>query len=213
LKRGRKREGRKREKKKKRNRVSAMVEQQRRCLSSHFLSASPLFPLLDRVDCPQFPRQGLSRSASSQPQQKRPQKEEKTREKRPREKRTRWPLQDRKKRKDKKLNPLTAVSSEAILAPLGSVVSCVAGAGVEDDDAGVGRTSPGRGSVMGTPEEKKREAEAAAAIGATPTTAEEEDDDDATELLANADAAARPARGSRPESSEAALEDETMFFL
>ena len=106
------------------------------------------------------------------------------------------------------------MSSEAILAPLGSVVSCVAGAGAEDDDAGVGRTSPCRGSVMGTPEEKKREAEAAAAaIGATPMTAEEEDDDDATELLANADAAARPARGSRPESSEAALEDETMFFL
>lgn len=99
------------------------------------------------------------------------------------------------------------------MAPLGSVVSCVAGAGAEDDDAGVGRTSPGRGSVMGTPEEKKREAEAAAAaIGATPTTAEEEDDDDAAELLANADAAARPARGSRPESSVAALEDETMFF-
>ena len=115
----------------------------------------------------------------------------------------RWLLQ---KRERKKLL-LTAVSSEAILAPLGSVVSCVTGAGAPDDEAGVGSTRPGRGSVMGTPDENKRSEEAAAAaIGAT--TAEEDDadiDDDAS-----AEAAARPARGSSPDSSEAALDDETM---
>ena len=113
-----------------------------------------------------------------------------------------------KKRERKKKTPpfLTAVSSEAILAPLGSVVSCVTGAGAPDDDAGVGSTRPGKGSVMGTPDEKKRSEEAAAAaIGAT--TAEDDDDDDAS-----AEAAARPARGSSPDSSEAALEDETMVL-
>jgi len=112
-----------------------------------------------------------------------------------------------RKEKNSSLFFLTAVSSEAILAPLGSVVSCVTGAGAPEDDAGVGSTRPGRGSVMGTPEEKKRSEEAAAAIGAT--TAEDCDvDNDDDE--ASAEAAARPARGSSPDSREAALDDETM---
>lgn len=113
----------------------------------------------------------------------------------------------RERKKNSSLFFLTAVSSEAILAPLGSVVSCVTGAGAPEDDAGVGSTRPGRGSVMGTPEEKKRSEEAAAAIGAT--TAEDCDvDNDDDE--ASAEAAARPARGSSPDSREAALDDETM---
>ncbi len=112
-----------------------------------------------------------------------------------------------RKEKNSSLFFLTAVSSEAILAPFGSVVSCVTGAGAPEDDAGVGSTRPGRGSVMGTPEEKKRSEEAAAAIGAT--TAEDCDvDNDDDE--ASAEAAARPARGSSPDSREAALDDETM---
>ena len=113
----------------------------------------------------------------------------------------------RERDKNSSLFCLTAVSSEAILAPLGSVVSCVTGAGALEDDAGVGSTRPGRGSVMGTPEEKKRSEEAAAAIGAT--TAEDCDvDNDDDE--ASAEAAARPARGSSPDSREAALDDGTM---
>jgi len=128
------------------------------------------------------------------------------RRKRRGEKKTeRWPLREREK--NSSLFFLTAVSSEAILAPLGSVVSCVTGAGALEDDAGVGSTRPGRGSVMGTPEEKKRSEEAAAAIGAT--TAEDCDvDNDDDE--ASAEAAARPARGSSPDSREAALDDGTM---
>ena len=114
-----------------------------------------------------------------------------------------------KKRERKKISILTAVSSEAILAPLGSVVSCVTGAGAPDDDAGVGSTRPGRGSVMGTPEEKNRSEEeaAAAAIKDDDDDVDAHDDDDAS-----ADTAARPARGSSPDSSEAALDDETMVL-
>ena len=117
------------------------------------------------------------------------------------------PLQEKKKNSFS-FSSLTAVSSEAILAPLGSVVTSVTGAGAPDDEAGVGSTRPGKGSVIGTPEEKKRSEEAAAAaIGATPTAEEDKDDDEAS-----AEAAARPARGSSPDSREAALDDETMFF-
>ena len=60
---------------------------------------------------------------------------------------------------------------------------------------------------MGTPEEKKRSREAAAvAIGATTA---EVDEEPLLLLAASAEAAARPARGSRPVSREAALDDET----
>lgn len=181
----------------------------RRCLGSLFHSFAPPFLVFIRDECFQFsterfPEIGLFSDAAQGVPWQGENEEKKAR-------RT-LPLQRKRggrSKKKKKKSSLTGVSSEAILAPLGSVVSCVSGAG-ELDDAGTGSVSPGSGSVMGTPEEKKRREEAAAAaIGAT--TAEVDDDAETIELLdASAEAAARPARGSRPVSREAALEDETM---